>query len=97
MSRLSNRVGVPPEAGAIAAVRRWIAWQLAKLSYKADPTAHYEQKVELRDKVSGDVWQTLIVCADAYGAGVHSSTGRKHAESLPLYLRVTDLDDGTEW
>jgi hypothetical protein len=77
-------------------LRRWIAWKLAQLSWRADPTAHYQQKIELVDKVSGDVWQTLTVEADAYGAGVSSSTGRKYYESMPFYLRTTD-DDGTEW
>ena len=77
-------------------LRRWIAWRLAQLSWKADPTAHYGQTIDLIDKVSGEVWQTLSVHADAYGGGVHASTGRKYSESLPLYLRVRD-DDGTEW
>lgn len=74
-------------------LRRWIAWKLAQLSWRADPTAHYQQTVELVD-IDSRVIQTLTVQADVYGAGVNSSTGS--TITFPGYMRVTD-DDGTVW
>ena len=80
-------------------LRRWIAWKLAQLSWRADPTAHYEQRIDLID-IQGRIHQTLYVDADYFGAGVSSSTGGslpQHEPYVPAYMRVTDCDDGTVW